>query len=228
MRRNWDDHSRSLYTRNFQPKGQNEEKMTWTTLLSLVKAKRHIFQDPRILRQAHLERWAWRKIRGAVWPKFSQPIIFISLIIFQKCHFHWRPFFYPFSTQHLLLFIPDFVLKGSSLIIRSHIFLLPHVWPGRGIDLLIFAGLFVQYLWPIVCYIFLLKLFYTIRIFFAQMFLHCIHYNGRLLSRWRILSISRTSMESNFALDELLSTPISAHFSSNACFKFWSFWCWWS
>jgi hypothetical protein len=39
MRRNREDQGMSLYTRKFQPKGQNEEKMTWTTLLSLVAAK---------------------------------------------------------------------------------------------------------------------------------------------------------------------------------------------
>ena len=45
MRRNQEDHFRSLYTRKFQPKEQNEEKMTWTTLLSLVAAKKHIFRE---------------------------------------------------------------------------------------------------------------------------------------------------------------------------------------
>ena len=57
MRRNREVQGMSLYTRKFESKRQNEDNMTWTTILSLVAAKRPIFQDPRIFRQAHLKRW---------------------------------------------------------------------------------------------------------------------------------------------------------------------------
>jgi hypothetical protein len=62
--RNWEDQGMSLYTRNFQSKGQEEEKMTWRALLSYMASKVHNFWVPRIFNQAHLKRWAWLKIRG--------------------------------------------------------------------------------------------------------------------------------------------------------------------
>ena len=49
--RNREDQRMSLHTRKFQLKGRKEEKMTWTTLLSVVAAKMHIFQGPWILRR---------------------------------------------------------------------------------------------------------------------------------------------------------------------------------
>jgi hypothetical protein len=101
-------------------------------------------------------------------------------------------FFTRFLPNNYYYSFPLLFLKDFICILRIHLFFLLHVSLKTG----------------------------TICLFFDSFFLTCVYCNGRLLTRWGVLSISRTRLESKFTLDDLFLTPISTCFSSNACFKF--------
>ena len=110
-------------------------------------------------------------------------------------------FFTHFLSNNYYYSLPHLLLKDFTCIIQSHLFLFSLCLIEKWYN---FACSFIP---------------------FFHFFLPRVYCNGRLLTRWGVLSISRTRLELEFTLDDLFSTPISACFSSNACFKFRLVWC---